>query len=240
MGLAIYEQGMGGAELPHPPISLPMFLVVEEALCVAWDYLRTRPRSGFNLLSATEDVITQELYERLFDEIFNKGIVDGFDRQLFTVVTRESKVRNFDGAKLDKMPDLLIGLSDRLNVFKLSQDWLFIECKPVDSGHSASVHYCDKGIIRFVLGEYAWAMTSALMIGYVRNGYSISSKLIWTLKRREEKVHTIALPCPCQRSRPGKNNEVVHASQHSRTFKYVETGQQAPPITLRHLWLRRD
>ncbi len=240
MGLAFYEERVAGAELPHPPISLPIFLVVEEALCVAWDCLRTQPRTGFNLLSATENVVTQELYERLYDEVFNKGVVDGFDRQLFTDIMRESKVRNYDGAKLNKMPDLLIGLSDRLNVFKLSQDWLFIECKPVDPDHSAGVHYCDKGIIRFVRGEYAWAMTSALMIGYARNGYSISSKLAKAIEAREKEVPTIALPCPCQRSKPGKYNEVVHVSQHSRTFSYVETGQQAPAITLRHLWLRRD
>jgi len=240
MGLAFYEEGVAGAELPHPPISLPIFLVVEKALCVAWDCLRTHPRLGFDLLNATEDVITHELYERLVDEVFNKGAVDGFDRQLFTVVTRESKVRNYDGTNLDKMPDLLIGLSDRLNVFKPSQDWLFIECKPVDPNHSVGVHYCDKGIVRFVRGEYAWAMTSALMIGYARNGYSITSKLAKALQEREKEIPTIALPCPCQRSKPGKNNEVVHVSKHSRTFSYPETGQQAPAITLRHLWLRRD
>ena len=239
MGLAFYEEEVGGTEMPHPPISLPIFLVVEEALCVAWDYLRTRPRPGFNLLSAFEDVVTQELYERLYDDVFNKGIVDGFDRQLFPDITREPKVRNYDGSSLDKMPDMLIRLFDR-GVFIPSQDGLFIECKPVDPDHSAGVHYCNKGIIRFVRGEYAWAMTSALMIGYVRDGYSISPKLTKALKKREKEVPTFALPCPCQRSKPGKNNEVVHISKHSRTFNYIETGQQSPAITLRHLWLRRD
>ena len=99
MGLAFYEEGVAGAELPHPRISLSIFLVVEEALCVAWDYLRTRPRPGFNLLSAVEDVVTQELYERLYDDVFNKGVVDGFDRQLFPDITREPKVRNYDGLR---------------------------------------------------------------------------------------------------------------------------------------------
>lgn len=239
MGFEFYEKGVTGARLPHPSISLSLFLVVEEALCMAWGYLRNRPRPGFNLLSATENVITQELYEVLYDKIFNKGIVDGFDRQLFTVVTRESKVRNFDGAKLDKMPDILIGLAGRLNVFRLSQDWLFIECKPVDSGHSAGVHYCAKGIIRFVRGEYAWAMTSALMIGYIRDEYTITPKLADALKKRKKEIPTTAFPFPCQRSKPGNNNEVIHITQHSRTFAYVETGLQAPAITLRHLWLRR-
>jgi len=240
MGFGFYGKELTTAELPHPTISLPIFLVVEEALRAAWDSLRVNPRPGFDLLNATEDVVTQELHERVYDTVFNKGVVEGFDRQLFTVVTREAKVRNYDGAMLDKMPDLLIGLSDRLNVLKLSQDWLFIECKPVDVEHSVGVHYCGKGIIRFVRGEYAWAMTSALMIGYTRIGYTISDKLVKALKSREKEIPTIAFPVPCKRSKSEENSEVVHISRHERTFSYVETGQQAPDITIRHLWLRRD
>lgn len=240
MGLGFYERERAGAKLPHPPISLSIFLVVEEALCAAWDSLRTNPRSGFDLLTATENVVTQELYERLYDSIFNKGVVLGFDRQLFTVVTRDAKLRNYDGAKLDKMPDLLIGFSDRMSVYKYSQDWLFIECKPVDTDHPVGVHYCDKGIVRFVRGEYAWAMTSALMIGYTRSGFTISGKLVRALQARSKELPTITLPRACERSKPGKNSEIVHISLHSRTFTYVETGQLAPDIVIRHLWLRRD
>jgi len=239
VGLSFYNKGLTSTILPHPPISLPIFLVVEEALCVAWDLLRTHPQPGFDLHSATEDVITSKLYQRLLDGVFNKGFVDGFDRQLFTTIAREGKVCNYDGSKLDKMPDLLIGLYGR-DVFKPSQDWLFVECKPVDISHSISVHYCGKGITRFVCGEYAWAMTDALMIGYARNGYTIASKLNKALNSPVKKWFTITAPYPCKHSKPGKNNEVVHISQHSRTFSYVETRQQAPAITLRHLWLRRD
>jgi hypothetical protein len=238
MAYGFYEKG----QLPHPPISLPVYLIVEEALCVAWERMRACPRQGFDLLNSTEDVVTHELYERLYDEVFGEGTVAGFDAQLFTVVTREAKVRNYDGAKLDKMPDLLIGLVGRESVFKRTQDWLFIECKPVDSGHSVGTHYCDKGIIRFVRGEYAWAMTSALMIGYVRNGYTISPKLTDALRAetRARRLLTIGFPCPCRRTKPGQNNEAVQVSEHSRTFRYDATGRRAPPITLRHLWLRRD
>lgn len=240
MAFGFYEGGTAGSELPHPPISLSIFLVVEEALCAAWDYLRTNPKSGFDLLTATEDVLTHELYERLYDSVFDKGVVEGFDRQLFTVVTREAKLRNYDGTKLDKMPDLLIGLSDRMRAYKCSQDWLFIECKPVDTDHPVGIHYCDKGIVRFVRGEYAWAMTSALMIGYTRSGFTISGKLVKALQSRNKELPTITLPHSCQRSKPGKNSEVVHISLHSRTFSYVETGQPAPDINIRHLWLSRD
>jgi hypothetical protein len=85
-------------------------------------------------------------------------------------------------------------------------------------------------------------MTSALMIGYVRNGYTISPRLTGALrtKTRARRLLTIAFPCPCRQSKPGQNNEAVQVSEHSRTFNYVETKQHAPPITIRHLWLKRD
>jgi hypothetical protein len=232
MGYGLYAD----VELPHPPISPAVFLIVEEAVCAAWERLRTIPRVGFDLLHEHEDVVTHALYEVVWDEVFDKNRVDGFDRQLFTMCVREAKLRNYDGTKRDKMADLLLCMVDRYT----TQDRLFVECKPVDTKHSLVTEYCDEGIFRFVCGDYAWAMTSALMIGYVRDGYTITPKLTEALQKRQKQMPTITLPCPCQLSKPGKNNEVVHISQHSRTFSYVETGQQAPPITLRHLWLRRD
>lgn len=239
MTQGFFDEGRAAAELPHPAIPLSVFLVVEEAVRVAWERVRTHASAGFALASATEDVVTHELYEHLYDEVFNQGVVEGFDRQLFTVLTRESKVRNHDHSMLDKMPDLLIGLAGRAGVRRPSQDWLFIECKPVDSDHSVGVHYCDKGVSRFVRGEYAWAMTSALMIGYARAGYAIHPKLTDALTGRPALL-TLGLPCPCRRSKAGQNSETVQVSRHARAFRYEETGQQAPAIALRHLWLRRE
>jgi len=42
--------------LPHPKIGLPVLLIVENALCAAWNLLRTYPRKGFDLLTADEVV----------------------------------------------------------------------------------------------------------------------------------------------------------------------------------------
>jgi len=55
--------------LPHPPIRMPVLLVIESALCAAWELLRTHPRKGFNLLTDDEDIVTLELYEALFDRV---------------------------------------------------------------------------------------------------------------------------------------------------------------------------
>lgn len=238
MALGFYAKG-AKVELPHPAISLAVFLVVENGIRAAWDLMRKTPRDGFDLLRANEDIVTHELYERLYDEVFDNNVVEGFDRELLTAVSRESKLRTYDGGSLDKMPDLLFGLADRLGVFRRTQDWLFVECKPVDESHPLGVHYCGKGIIRFVRGEYAWAMTSALMIGYVRADYAISRQLTDALKASTT-IETLEYPYMCHRSTSGRTGEAVHVSRHARTFTYVETEQSAGAILIRHLWLRRD
>jgi len=227
-------------ELPHPPISPSVFLVVEAALRATWELMRTKPSTKLQLLRADEDPVTCELCERLCNEVFNRGVVEGFDRTLFAKPTRETKVSNYDGKNPDKMPDLLIDLVDRPVVRIPAQDWLFIECKPVQSGRSAGAYYCDKGIIRFVHGDYAWAMGEALMVGYVTEECTISKKLIAALKKRGSTIPTVMSPEPCVHSPATTCGEPTHITVHGRRFRYVQNDQPAPPIRLRHLWLRRD
>ena len=192
------------------------------------------------MTSAVENRITHELQEVLCNEVFAKGRVDGFGRESFDVPIRDPKVRNFDRKHPDKMPDLLVRLVDRPDVALLLQDGLFIECKPVDRDHPAGSHYCDRGLIRFVIGDYAWAMTEAMMIGYASEGYTISPKLDVALRDRPDKIPTLVFPTPCPSSEAASYSERVGITKHGRTFRYVETDAQAPPITIRHLWLRRD
>jgi hypothetical protein len=238
MTLGLYEE-LPIKGLPHPPIALPVFLIIEEAVRVAWTILRSESRSGFDLLNATEDEVTHELYEALYDRVFANRLVEGFNNELFAAIAREAKLRSYNGASLDKMPDFLIRLVGR-EVRIQSQDWLTVECKPVDSDHPAGQHYCDKGVIRYIKGDYAWTMTDALMVGYVKRGYAISPKLVDALNARRVEIPTLDGPSPCHSSSGTATSEVVHISQHGRAFNYVETGQSAPSITIRHLWLRRD
>jgi len=239
MAYGFYNKALAPDVLPHPPISLAVFLVVEEAVCVAWDLLRRCPIHDFDFQNATEDEITTFLYEILYNQVFDKDIVDGFDRQMFTTITREAKVTSYNLAHLDKMPDLVVGLVGRAGVYKASQDWIFIECKPVDVKHSVGSHYCDKGIIRFVCGEYAWALREALMIGYARKGYDLPIRLTKALACNATMM-TTAMPSPCKTSPRRTSCQPVYVTRHSRHFRYVETKQPAPEITIRHLWLKRD
>ena len=227
-------------QLPHKPLPLAVFLIVEEAIRVSWQRLKARSNPRIDLQTATEDEVTHDLYEVIYDEVFQQGIVNGFDRDHFTIVTREAKVRNYDGASLDKMPDLLVGIVGRNDIYRNSQDWLFIECKPVDVDHTVGVHYGAKGIARFIRGEYAWAMTSALMVAYVKIGYAINPKLVETLTTRGTEFKVRQMPTPCRVSPSISGFEKIHITQHDRIFDYVESTQAAPPIELRHLWLSRS
>ena len=166
--------------------------------------------------------------------------MDGFDREVFASVRREPKVRNFNGSSLDKMPDLLVEFIDRPAGAMNSQHGLFIECKPVDQEHPAGSAYCDKGLIRFVRGDYAWAMQSAMMVGYARAGYSVVPKLAEALASiRKEPIPTSYGPEPCPCTPATVYCEQVAISKHERTFQYIENDSPAGTIVIRHLWLRR-
>ena len=90
MTLEMFEETNGGIRLPHPPLSLRVYLIVEEAICAAWELMLHHERAHFDLQTADEDAVTLELYERLYDEVFNKGIVAGFDREVFVQIINGS------------------------------------------------------------------------------------------------------------------------------------------------------
>jgi hypothetical protein len=118
-------------------------LVVESSIRKAWELVTTQPRAGFDYRTANEDPLPLELFERLKDHVFNKGLI--------------------------------------------------------------------KGLIRFIRGDYAWAMQSAMMLGYAAATHSIADATA---------------------------PEVVTTS-HQRNFQYVEIAKAAGPISIRHLWLKR-
>lgn len=240
MTLGMFKEATDGLELPHKPISLRAFIIVEQAIIRAWQWMIENPQPSFDLNTAEENGITHQLHETLFDIVFKNELVDGFNKEIFIVGTRGAELRNFDGSKRDLKPDLLVGFINRPSVVYPTQDWLFIECKPVDTDHTVGAHYCDKGLIRFVRGDYAWAMQSAMMVGYVREGYSLITKLPEALSsNRREPIPTSLGPESCPRTRATAFAEQVAVSKHLRTFNYVENNSPAGEIVIRHLWLKR-
>lgn len=237
----MFEDTAENVKLPHKAISEQACLVVELAIVRAWRWILENPRADFDIANAQENGITHRLHETLFDIVFKNELVDGFNKDVFVIGTRGSELRNFDGSKRDLKPDLLVGFIHRPPVEYPTQDWLFIECKPVDRDHPAGSKYCDEGLIRFVRGDYAWTMQSAMMIGYARAGYSLIPKLSDALvSKRKTPIPTSFGPEACALTHATEFAEQVAISKHQRTFNYIENGIPAGIIVVRHLWLKRD
>ena len=218
---------------PHLPVSRAIFLTVEDAMRVAWERIHSQPRKQFDPATAQEADFTAELHEVLRDELLEDGSVDGFTKLIFQDVIRP-EVKNFDGRKVSKRPDMLVKLVDRGNV-KPTQDGVFVECKLMDASAESKRLYCDHGITRFTAGDYAWAMTEAMMVAYSREKKRPSLALADAFEKRKDKVLPVGKLKDCPES-PAK--PAVAISVHRRAFPL--DGRKAQNITLRHLWLQRS
>lgn len=152
-------------------------------------------------------------------------------RQLVAAVVRGKESLSFNGAHLEKRPDLSILLSARALRFPL-----IAEAKIIDAAKGEKL-YCSQGLRRFLNGEYGWGGREAFMIAYVRDGTTIASRLQPYLAQSAQAT-SYAVQAPpaaltvatCDAAR----------SKHGRSFLYTH---MAPPandpgaIALWHLWV---
>ena len=224
-------------ELPHSRLGLPVILVIRRVLCRAFEILREKE---FRFAEANEDTVTAALRTVIENDLRQTGSVPGFNRGIYESVVRQAQVANFDGTRPAKSPDLCFKLrhDDCEPRMVLSEfDALFVECKPVDATHSAGHHYCDDGLVRFVRGDYAWAMQEGMMLAYVRNGRTIAGHLIPAMREadRMASLATVELPQACGTPEDA-HAEPVHISRHRREFPWPAKKGRATDITIYHLW----
>lgn len=215
--------------LPHPRIPQRTILLLCTVIKRGWQLLEEKPPSGFKFQFSDEDTITQLLVEIIENRLRKNGEIDGFNSVLFGKVSREPKITNFDKEHPDKMPDIFFDLK-RGNLPVLSdQDGLFVECKPVDRNHTVLSCYCKKGLIRFVNGDYAWAMQDALMVGYITKTYSFNNLASVLNAKNSAELKTM------------DHSEMVgfqlYRSKHDREFEWSEDRGKACCISVSHLWL---
>jgi len=226
--------------LPHPRLGLPVILLIVRVLCRAFDILR---EEKFKLAQAKEDQITAALRAVIENNLRQTGSVPGFNRSSYESVVRQSEVANYDGNHPAKEPDLCFKLrhDDAGPRMVLSEyDALFVECKPVDTTHFAGRDYCDYGLIRFVVGDYAWAMQEGMMLAYARDGRTIADHLIPAMKQqnRMTSLATVELPQPygAVDAAAHARAEPIHISTHRRGFSWPDKKGKATDITIYHLW----
>ena len=228
--------------LPHPPLGLPVILLIRRVLLRAFELLR---EEKFNFASASENEVTAALRSTIESNLRQTGEVAGFNRRRFETVGRQGKWANYNGTSMMKESDLVFKLRDDESEPRpvLSEfEGLFIEAKPVDSTHPVGSKYCDDGLIRFVRGDYAWAMQDAMMLAYARDDRTIAGHLIpeMTKPGRMTSLATVQLPGACLISAAAEctEAEAVHISRHRRNFPWPHSKGPATDITVYHLWHR--
>lgn len=216
--------------LPHPKIPQRTILLLCDVIKKAWRLLEENPPSGFDLKSADEDTITQILVAIIENRLRKSGEIGGFNCAMFGKVTRDPKIVNFNMEHPDKMPDIFFDLKrDHLPILG-DQDGLFVECKPVDKKHHVWSCYCKKGLTRFVIGDYAWAMQDALMVGYTKVPYSFEHLSSILDDKKSVELNMI------------KHSKIIefeiYRSYHDRKFEWMENKGKSCDIELTHLWLQ--
>lgn len=229
MAIGFFTQGIEFT-LPHPPIPQRTILLLCKVIKNAWQLLVEKPPANFLLHSENEDTITQAMVEIIENRLRKTGEVDGFDYARFGKVIREPKITNFDKNHPDKMPDIFFDLKRDQDMLLSDQDGLFVECKPIDSSHSILSYYCNKGLIRFVIGDYAWAMQDAMMVGYVKGDPSF--------RKLSSVLDDSAKSATLKTTQHSKVSEfAIYRSKHKREFQWPERRGRACPISVAHLWL---
>ncbi|MFN9525647.1 MAG: hypothetical protein ACK563_04370 [Pseudomonadaceae bacterium] len=218
-----------GLRLPLPAMDTLHLEIIAEGLSRAFADVRMHNPLVVNTGSEAE---VTALMEARLNALIEQ---DPFWGQLVVCVVRGKESLSFDGSHIEKRPDLSIYLSSQARNFPL-----IAEAKILDSGTAKTeVLYCDKGLYRFLNGEYAWASQEAFMVAYVRDGSSIGDKLLPFLAdamtQTPPRYSVEALPTSC-----GSGADDLACSRHARGFVY---SHQAPPthhpgsIAIWHLWL---
>lgn len=237
-GLFSGRDWLGMASLPHPHLSEGFIRVTESAIREAWHRLcRKSHGTGVALSAAYEDQITADLYQTLEElRATTPSPVPGFSDDQFAPVGREGNYPDSSNDSVDKQPDLVFKTARvRAGVDPVSNgfDGLFVECKPVDASHPIRSHYCDKGLVKFADGRYAWAMREAMMVAYVFNSSELPDALTKPLSSVKVTNSLAASPTPCT----GQSSRDCCETVHERDFSYPHTGAPAGAIHIRHVWL---
>ena len=218
-----------GLRLPLSAIDTVHLEIIAEGLSRAFNDIRTD--NPLTVASGSEAEVTALMETRLNTLIEQ----DFFWGQLVGFVARGKESVSFDGSHIEKRPDLSIYLSSRTRNFPL-----VVEAKILDSAAAKSeALYCEKGLCRFLDGEYAWANQEAFMVAYVRDGSSIIGKLTPFLSNATTQVPPRYSVEVLPASSGGSASNLAW-SRHGRNFVYKH---QAPPahlpgsITVWHLWL---
>lgn len=218
-----------GIELPLAALHEEHLALIADMIALAWGDLALKRASTLATGSEAEiNALLEARLSRLPDE-------HPLWEQLVRSVVRGKETVSFNGAHLEKRPDLSIFLSGRSPAFPL-----VVECKLIDAPDGKSgILYCNNGLRRFLTGEYGWSGRDGFMLAYVRDQSTIESCLLPILAAgRTAKPDPFAV-----RDWPVESGNAAFdlaATRHDRAFRYLNRAAPADapgPIAIWHLWL---
>lgn len=214
-----------GLDLPLAAIDDIYLRIIAEGVVQAFKGIRASAPTP--VTTGEEAEVTALLVSRL-----NRMIdEDRVWRQLVTCVVRGAESLSYNGAHLEKRPDLSILLSGRALRFPL-----IAEAKIIDATRGES-RYCSQGLKRFLDGQYGWGGREAFMIAYVRDGTTIASRLEPYLAHSAQSANYAVQAGPTALATDGCD---AARSSHGRSFLYSHTTSPANDpgiIALWHLWV---
>jgi hypothetical protein len=222
------------------PHGIPQGLLqaVEAAMCEAWAKIHVRGAgSAFDPSTANEDAITLVLQQTLWKMLQDAPSTALFSTRRISTVERSPSVPSWNGKKINKQPDLVFRLcSTRPYRARHEAYGIFAECKVIEPSKRINL-YCKNGLARYVTGDYAWYMRTAMMFAFVRNCHTTPSNLAKYLYAREKEFSTISvgIETPC-RDRPCPSKTLV--TIHDRTGVDASQGRPAGEIQMSHLWFQ--
>lgn len=145
---------------------------------------------------------------------------------------------NFDGTRLEKRPDLSLTLTAPSHGQRFP---LIVEAKIIDyhTGKTAKL-YCENGVRRFQVGDYAWECREAFMLAFVRDNVELLPTLTPDLVAKNDN-DTFAFGTLAGLDARSTPSGELATSRHSRSFIYnhQSSPNDAPgPISIWHIWLR--
>ncbi|WP_394155987.1 hypothetical protein [Loktanella salsilacus] len=219
-----------GVQLPLEAIDQDHLEIVVAGLADAFE--DARAAAPVIVATGNEAAVTA-----LIESHLNRRIdEDPIWRSLVARVGRGTESINYDGTKIEKRPDLSISFTARSRRFPL-----IVEAKIIDLKSSKTAKlYCENGVHRFQIGDYAWGCREAVMLAYVRDGSNIAATLTPQITRANgsglaEFGTTTGLTVL------QFTTKELASSEHDRSFLYPS--QRPPrdkpgPISLWHVWLR--
>lgn len=219
---------------------------IEDALREAWKTVPIEAvAQGIPLDDADETPINRLLRDELEKLRTDPSRpIPQFNDEVFQCITESEGLPDCTGKPFDEntgKPDFMIRpIKPPAGVARSGTYGMYVECKIIERGHKSRTvaSYCREGILRFVKGDYAWVMSSAMMVAYLRRSKASAphslAKYLMESTAEDFEVETYPQLNPL---RTNQNPPHAYQSKHRRSTALVgHLKRPIGPIEITHLW----